>query len=54
MKHIISFLLKFPLYYVVINGLVALTGLSIWWCIPICTVIGLSYEIGEMVRRGEL
>ena len=51
MKHIISFLLKFPLYYVVLNGLVALTGFSILQCIPICTVIGLSYEIGEWVRK---
>jgi len=51
MNYIISFLLQLPLYYVVLNGLVALTGLSIWWCIPICTVIALSYDIGEMVRK---
>lgn len=54
MNYFIAFLLKFPLYYVLISGLVALTGLSIWWCIPICTVICLSYDIGEMVRRREL
>jgi len=51
MNYIISFLFQFPLYYVLVNGLVALTGLSIWWCIPISTVIGLSYDIGEMVWK---
>jgi len=51
MNYIISFLLQLPLYYVLVNGLTALTGISIWWCIPICTVIGLSYDIGEMVRK---
>jgi hypothetical protein len=54
MKTFIAYLLKLPLYFVSLYGIAALTGLSIWWCIPICTVIGLSYEIGEMVKRGEL
>lgn len=51
MKIFISFLLQFPAYYIVVNGLAALTGLSVWWCVPICVVVMLSYDIGEMVRR---
>jgi len=31
MNYFISFLLQFPLYCVLINGLEALTGLSVWW-----------------------
>jgi len=54
MNYLISFLLQFPLYYVVVNGLAALTGLNIWWCVPICVVIALLYDIGEMVRKREL
>jgi hypothetical protein len=54
MKHIISFLFQFPLYYFLYYGVSSQTGFNFWWCIPICTVTGLSYEIGEMVRRGEL
>jgi len=53
MNTIISFLLKFPVYYIIVNGLVALTGLSVWWCVPICVVVMLSYDIGEMMRRGD-
>ena len=51
MKYFISYLIQFPLYYVLVNGLAALTGLSVWWCVPIGVVIGLCYDIGEMVRR---
>jgi hypothetical protein len=54
MKIFISYLLQFPLYYVVVNGLAALTGLSIWWCVPIGVLIGSSYAAGEMIRRREL
>ena len=53
LKFIISFLFKFPLYYVVINGLSALIGWNIWWCVPLCVLIGMSYDIGEMIRRGD-
>ena len=53
MNYFISFLLQMPMYYVVVNGLAALTGLSAWWCVPICVVIGLCYDIGERVWRGE-
>jgi hypothetical protein len=51
MNYFISFLLQFPLYCVLINGLESLTGLSVWWCVPIGVVIGLCYDIGEMMRR---
>jgi len=54
MKTINSFLLQFPVYYIIVNGLAALTGLSVWWCIPICVVVMLSYDIGEMIRRDKL
>jgi len=54
MKIFISYLIQIPMYYVVLNGLVALTGLSIWWCFPIYVVIVFFYGIGEMMRRGDL
>ena len=53
LKSIISFLIKYPLYYVVVNGLSLITGLNIWWCVPLCVLIVLSYDIGEMIRRGD-
>ena len=51
MNYLISFLLKFPVFYIVVNGLAALTGLNIWWCVPICVIVMLSYDISEMVRK---
>jgi len=51
MNYLINFLLSFPVYYIVVNGLAALTGLNIWWCVPICVVVMVSYDIGEMVRK---
>jgi hypothetical protein len=51
MKTIITLLLQLPVFYIVVNGLAALTGISVWWCIPICVVVMLSYAIGEMVRK---
>jgi hypothetical protein len=54
MKLFISLLLQFPLFYVLANGFIALTGLNIWLSIPICVMIGLCYDIGEMFRKGEL
>jgi hypothetical protein len=51
MNYLIHFLLSFPVYYIVVNGLAALTGLNIWWCVPICVVVMMSYDIGEMVRN---
>jgi hypothetical protein len=54
MKTFISYLIQYPLHYVVVNGLAALTGLSSWWCVPIGVLIGLSYDAGEMIRKREL
>jgi hypothetical protein len=51
MKTFISVLLQFPVYYITVNGLTALTGLNIWWCVPICAIVMMSYDIGEMVRK---
>jgi hypothetical protein len=53
LKSIISFLFQYPLYYFVLMGLQSITGLNIWWCVPICVIIGVSYDIGERLRRGE-
>jgi hypothetical protein len=50
LKSIISFLIKYPLYYVVVNGLSLLTGWNVWWCVPLSIIIILSYNIGEMIR----
>lgn len=48
---LISFLLEFPVFFVLMAGLPTLTGLPYWWCLPICVLIMLSYDIGEMIRR---
>lgn len=53
LKYIISFLFKFPLYYVVVNGPSSLTGWNVWWCVPLGLIIILSYNIGEMIMRGD-
>ena len=52
MNYFIPYLLQFPVYYVLVNGLAALTGLSIWWCAPIAVVLDLMYCFGENIRRG--
>jgi hypothetical protein len=49
----ISLLLQFPVYYVLVNGLAALTGLDIWWRVPITIAIVFMYNFGENIRRGE-
>lgn len=51
MNYFVSFLLQLPLYCVLMSGLEALSGLSVWWCMPICGVAVLSYDIGEMIKR---
>jgi hypothetical protein len=53
MNYVISFLLKYPVYYIVVNGLAAITGLSVWWCVPICVGVMLMYDIGEMMGRND-
>ena len=54
MKTIIAFLLQLPIYFIAVNGLAVLTGLSVLWCIPICAVVMFSYDIGEIIRRDGL
>jgi hypothetical protein len=54
MKTIIYFLLQYPVYYIVVNGLAELTGLSVWLCIPITVIALVSYDIGEIIRRDGL
>jgi hypothetical protein len=53
MNYFISFLLRFPVYYVLINGLAALTGLVAWWFVPIAIGIVFMYDFGETIRRGK-
>jgi len=53
MNYLISFLLQIPVYTLVISGLESLTDLSGWWCVLICAVLMMSYDIGEMIRRGD-
>jgi hypothetical protein len=53
MIYVFSFLLKYPVYYIVINGLAAITGLSVWWCFPICVGVTLMYDIGEILERDD-
>lgn len=53
LKSIISFLLKLPLYSVLAFGVVLLTQSAAWSCVLICGFILLSYDAGEMLRRGD-
>ena len=53
MNYFISLLLQFPVYYVLINGLAALTGLAAWWFVPIAIGIVFMYDLGETIRRGK-
>lgn len=47
MKIIISCLLKYPLYFVLLNGIVALTGINIWLAVPVSVGIVLLYRLGQ-------
>ena len=51
MKIFISHLLKYPLYAVLLLGIKLITGLSVWWCIPIAVILLLSYTIGDEMTR---
>lgn len=52
MKILISYLLQFPIYFVAVNGFAALTGLNIWWGVPVTVIIMIMYDIGESIRKG--
>jgi hypothetical protein len=45
--------LQLPLLFALVFGVHFLTGLSIWWCVPISFVLDLMHYIGENIRRGE-
>ena len=44
--------LQFPLLFMSVWGVYYLTGISIWWCVPIAFVLDLMYYAGDNIRRG--
>lgn len=50
---LLALLLQSPLLYVLVFGVHFLTGLSVWWCVPIAFVLDMMYYFGENVRRGD-
>jgi hypothetical protein len=50
---LLAFPLQVPLMFVLVFGVHFLTGLSIWWCVPIAFVLDVMYDAGETIRRGE-
>ena len=49
---LLAFPLQFPLLVALVFGVHNLTGLSIWWCVPISVVLDWMYYFGENIRRG--
>ena len=49
---LLAFPLQFPLFVALVFGVHNLTGLSIWWCVPISVVLDWMYYFGENIRRG--
>lgn len=47
---LLAFLLQFPLMFALVFGVHFLTGLSVWWCVPIAFVLDLMYYFGENIR----
>ena len=50
---LLAFPLQVPLMFALVFGVHFLTGLSIWWCVPIAFVLDVMYDAGENIRRGE-
>ena len=50
---LLAFPLQFPLLVALVFGVHFLTGLSIWWCVPIAFVLDMMYYVGETIMRGE-
>ena len=48
---LLAFPLQFPLRVALVFGVHFLTGLSIWWCVPIAFVLDVMYYAGENIRR---
>jgi hypothetical protein len=49
---LLALLLEFPLMFALVFGVHVLTGLSVWWCVPIAFVLDLMNYFGENIRRG--
>ena len=49
---LLAFPLQFPLLVALVFGVHFLTGLSIWWCVPIAFVLDVMYDAGETIKRG--
>jgi len=45
--------LQFPLIVTLQFGVHFLTGLSMWWCLPISFVIIVMYDVGDKIMWGE-
>lgn len=52
-KPYIAFLLKYPIYYVLVNGFAVITGLNIWVSILPGIGILLMYRIGQKMEELE-
>ena len=50
---LLAFPLQVPLMFALVFGVHFLTGLSIWWCVPIAFVLDVMYDAGETILRGE-
>ena len=48
---LLAYILQFPLAFALVFGVHFLTGLSIWWCVPIAFVLDLMYYVGENIRK---
>jgi hypothetical protein len=49
---LLAFPLQFPLMFALVFGVHFLTGLSVWWCVPISFVLDVMYDAGENIQRG--
>ena len=50
---LLAFPLQFPLLFALVFGVHNLTGLSIWWCVPIAFVLDWMYYFGENIQDVE-
>jgi len=50
---LLAFPLQVPLMSALVFGVHFLTGLSIWWCVPIASVLAVMYVAGEKIGSGE-
>ena len=49
---LLAFPLQVPLMFALVFGVHFLTGLSIWWCVPISFVLDVMYDVGERIISG--